>query len=173
MTRSRHSTNVSRGDSQYRRYFTAKPRLSASELDHFTQIDFVDRVALVVEAHGEFIAWASYERWPNRDDADSAFMVDDEHHGRGIATLLLEHLAAIARSNGIIRFTAEVLAENRAMLSVFSRRVGRCNAASSPASSISTSSSPTRASSSTRSNAASSAPTHGRSPGCCSPGRWR
>ena len=108
-------------DSQYRRYFTAKPRLSASELDHFTQIDFVDRVALVVEAHGEFIAWASYERWPNRDDADSAFMVDDRHHGRGIATLLLEHLAAIARSNGITRFTAEVLAENRAMLSVFSR----------------------------------------------------
>ncbi len=108
-------------DSQYRRYFTAKPRLSASELDHFTQVDFVDRVALVVEAHGEFIAWASYERWPNRDDADSAFMVDDRHHGRGIATLLLEHLAAIARSNGITRFTAEVLAENRAMLSVFSR----------------------------------------------------
>ena len=48
-------------------------------------------------------------------------MVDDQHHGRGIATLLLEHLAAIARSNGITRFTAEVLAENRAMLSVFSR----------------------------------------------------
>ncbi|MGH9132595.1 MAG: GNAT family N-acetyltransferase, partial [Ilumatobacteraceae bacterium] len=108
-------------DSQYRRYFTAKPRLSASELDHFTQIDFVDRVALVVESHGEFLAWASYERWPNRDDADAAFMVDDEHHGRGIATLLLEHLAAIARSNGITRFTAEVLAENRAMLTVFSR----------------------------------------------------
>ena len=108
-------------DSQYRRYFTAKPRLSSSELDHFTRVDFVDRVALVVEAHGEFIAWASYERWPNRDDADSAFMVDDRHHGRGIATLLLEHLAAIARSNGITRFTAEVLAENRAMLSVFSR----------------------------------------------------
>jgi acyl-CoA synthetase (NDP forming)/GNAT superfamily N-acetyltransferase len=108
-------------DSQYRRYFTAKPRLSASELDHFTQVDFVDRAALVVEAHGEFIAWASYERWPNRDDADSAFMVDDQHHGRGIATLLLEHLAAIARSNGITRFTAEVLAENRAMLSVFAR----------------------------------------------------
>jgi acyl-CoA synthetase (NDP forming)/GNAT superfamily N-acetyltransferase len=108
-------------ESQYRRYFTAKPRLSASELDHFTRVDFIDRVALIVEAHGEFVAWASYERWPNRDDADAAFMVDDLHHGRGIATLLLEHLAAIARSNGIARFTAEVLAENRAMLSVFSR----------------------------------------------------
>ena len=48
-------------------------------------------------------------------------MVDDAHHGKGIATLLLEHLAAIARSNGIVRFTAEVLADNRPMLAVFSR----------------------------------------------------
>ena len=48
-------------------------------------------------------------------------MVDDHHQGKGIATLLLEHLAAIARSNGIERFTAEVLADNRPMLAVFSR----------------------------------------------------
>ena len=76
---------------------------------------------MCVEWHGEFIAWASYERWPGRDDADTAFMVDEAHQGKGIATLLLEHLAAIATSNGIERFTAEVLAENRAMLSVFAR----------------------------------------------------
>ena len=81
----------------------------------------VDRVALVVERHGEFIAWASYERLAGRDDADAAFQVDDQHHGKGIATLLLEHLAAIARANGITRFTAEVLADNRPMLAVFSR----------------------------------------------------
>ena len=81
----------------------------------------VDRVALVVERYGEFVAWASYERWAGRDDADAAFMVDDAHHGKGIATLLLEHLAAIARANGIVRFTAEVLADNRPMLAVFSR----------------------------------------------------
>ena len=81
----------------------------------------VGRVALVVERYGELIAWASYERWAGRDDADAAFMVDDEHQGKGIATLLLEHLAAIARSNGINRFTAEVLADNRPMLAVFSR----------------------------------------------------
>ncbi|MEX2627657.1 MAG: GNAT family N-acetyltransferase, partial [Ilumatobacteraceae bacterium] len=108
-------------ESKYRRYFSAKPRLSQSELDHFTRIDFVDRVALVVELHDEFIAWASYERWSNRDDAEAAFMVDDDHQGKGIATLLLEHLAAIARSNGIRRFTAEVLADNRGMAKVFTR----------------------------------------------------
>jgi acyl-CoA synthetase (NDP forming)/RimJ/RimL family protein N-acetyltransferase len=108
-------------ESKYRRYFSAKPSLSDAELDHFTNIDFVNRVALAVERHGEFIGWASYERWPNRDDAEAAFMVDDRHHGKGIATLLLEHLAAIARTNGIRRFTAEVLADNRPMLTVFAR----------------------------------------------------
>ena len=108
-------------DSIYRRYFSPRPHLSEADLRHFTEVDFVDRVALVVERYGEFIAWASYERWSGRDDADAAFMVDDHHQGKGIATLLLEHLASIARSNGINRFTAEVLADNRPMLTVFNR----------------------------------------------------
>ena len=105
----------------YRRFFSPKPTLTETELRHFTEVDFVDRVALVLEIHGEFAAWASYEKWPGRGDADVAFMVDDGHQGKGIATLLLEHLAAIARSNGINRFTADVLADNRPMLGVFSK----------------------------------------------------
>ena len=108
-------------DNLYRRFLSPKPTLSAKELEHFTNVDFHDRVALVAEHRGEFIAWASYERWKARDDAEVAFLVDDAHQGRGIATLLLEHLASIARSNGIERFTAEALSDNRAMLRVFSR----------------------------------------------------
>lgn len=108
-------------DSVYLRFFSPKPVLRAHDLERFTVVDHVDREALVVEDHGEFIAWASYERWAGRDDAEVAFMVDDRAHGKGIATVLLEHLAAIARSHGIERFTAEVLAENRAMLRVFAR----------------------------------------------------
>jgi acyl-CoA synthetase (NDP forming)/RimJ/RimL family protein N-acetyltransferase len=105
----------------YRRFLSPKPTLTTEELEHFTNVDQHDRVALVVEAHGEFVAWASYERWKDRDDAEVAFMVDDAHQGRGIATLLLEHLAAIAQTNGIERFTAETLSDNRPMLRVFSR----------------------------------------------------
>jgi len=108
-------------ESIYRRFFSPKPTLTAAELRHFTDVDFATRAALVVESHGEFIAWASYARWPGRADADTAFMVDDAHHGKGIATLMLEHLDAIAKANGIERFTAEVLADNRPMLSVFAK----------------------------------------------------
>ena len=108
-------------DSVYRRFFSPKPTLSSRELEHFTNVDMVDRVALAVEVHDELVAWSSYERWTGRDEAEAAFMVDDAHQGRGIATLMLEHLAAIARANGIDRFTAEVLSDNRGMLAVFSK----------------------------------------------------
>ncbi len=108
-------------ESIYRRFFSPKPELSEKELLHFTDVDMVDRAALAVESHDEFIAWASYERWPGRNEAEAAFMVGDSHQGAGIATLLLEHLAVVARSNGIERFTAEVLGDNRAMLAVFAK----------------------------------------------------
>jgi acyl-CoA synthetase (NDP forming)/RimJ/RimL family protein N-acetyltransferase len=108
-------------ESRYFRYFSPKPELTSAELERFTTVDFVDRAAFVVEEHGEFVAWASYERWNNRDDAEVAFQVDDGHHGKGIATLMLEHLAAVARANGIERFTAQTLGDNRGMLTVFAK----------------------------------------------------
>ena len=107
-------------ESQYRRYFTPKPDLTDKELERFTNVDLVDRGALVVEDGEDFIGWGSYERLSGRDDAEVAFHVDDAYLGQGIATLLLEHLSAMARAAGIERFVAEVLAENRAMAQVFS-----------------------------------------------------
>ncbi len=108
-------------ESRYYRFFSPKPELSDAELERFTSVDFVDRAAFVVEERDQLIAWASYERWNNRDDAEVAFQVDDGHQGKGIATLLLEHLAAVARSNGIERFTAQTLGDNRSMLTVFAK----------------------------------------------------
>ena len=51
--------------------------------------------------------------------AESAFAVADEFQGRGIGTRLLEQLAARAAEQGIERFVAQVLADNRNMLGVF------------------------------------------------------
>ena len=51
--------------------------------------------------------------------AEVAFVVADAHQGRGIGSVLLEHLAAAARECGIERFEAVVLAENAAMIRVF------------------------------------------------------
>ncbi len=106
-------------ESIYFRFFSPKPRLSDKEVERFTTIDFHDRVALVALLGDEIVAVARFDRWPQKDEAEVAFIVDDDHHGRGMATVLLEHLAAVARELGIKRFTAEVLPDNRPMLGVF------------------------------------------------------
>ena len=107
--------------SVYYRFFSPRPRLSQDDVVRFTTVDYDDRMALVALLGDDLIGIASYDRWPGRREAEVAFTVDDEHQGRGVATVLLEHLAVIARSHGITRFTAEVLPENRKMLSVFKR----------------------------------------------------
>ncbi len=106
-------------ETRYYRFFTPKPRLSDKEIEHFTTVDFRERAALIALLDDEIIAVARFDRWPGRDEAEVAFTVTDAHHGRGVSTLLLEHLAAIARELGIARFTAEVLPDNRPMLGVF------------------------------------------------------
>jgi acyl-CoA synthetase (NDP forming)/GNAT superfamily N-acetyltransferase len=108
-------------ESVYRRFFSPKPTMSDAMAEYFTSVKPGDRAALAVESGDDLWGWASYERWEGRDDAEVAFMVDDEQQGKGIATILLEHLAAIARAHGVRRFTAETLADNRAMLSVFTK----------------------------------------------------
>ncbi len=74
--------------------------------------------SLVGEAGGRIVAQGSFNR-AGRDSAEVAFLVADEFQGRGIATLLLDELAARARDAGIPTFFAEVLPENARMLDVF------------------------------------------------------
>ncbi len=109
--------------SAYFRFFSPKPRLTDKDVKRFTEVDMVDRVTLVAVLGEDVIAVAGFDRWPGKDEAEVSFTVADVHQGRGVATLLLEHLAAMARQCGITRFTAEVLPTNSAMLSVF-RRAG-------------------------------------------------
>jgi GNAT superfamily N-acetyltransferase len=101
------------------RYFSPHKDLSPSEVAHFTQVDGEARVALVVERARELIAVGRYDQLADPRVAEVAFVVADAYQHHGLATMLLQHLADAARSAGITRFVAEVLAENRAMISVF------------------------------------------------------
>jgi acetyl coenzyme A synthetase (ADP forming)-like protein len=103
----------------YLRFFAPKPTLSPEEVERFTHVDHDTRVALVAEVRDRVVAVARYDRHPDTDSAEVAFVVSDEHQGRGIGTVLLEHLVAAARERGITRFVAETLAHNRHMLGVF------------------------------------------------------
>ncbi|HET8583279.1 MAG TPA: GNAT family N-acetyltransferase, partial [Jatrophihabitans sp.] len=104
---------------RYLRYFSAYPRIPERDLHRFTHVDHHDRVAFVAVLAGEIIAVGRYERQAGTDEAEVAFVVADAHQGRGIGSVLLEHLAAAAREVGIRRFMAVVLAENANMIRVF------------------------------------------------------
>ncbi len=105
--------------SVYRRFFFVHPTLSTPEIEHFTHVDYTDRLALVAEDAGRIVAVGRYERTPGTAEAEVAFVVTDAYQGRGIATVLLAQLVDAARDRGIEVFTAETLAENHAMLAVF------------------------------------------------------
>ncbi|AUG79994.1 Acyl-CoA synthetase [Kitasatospora sp. MMS16-BH015] len=112
--------------SKYFRFFAPYPRLSDKDVRRFTHHDFVNRVGLAVVVRDHFIATVRYDRIdpdgrPSETgtDAEVAFLVQDAHQGRGVASALLEHIAACAQERGIRRFTAEVLPENRKMVKVF------------------------------------------------------
>ncbi|MDN4162057.1 GNAT family N-acetyltransferase [Nocardioides abyssi] len=76
-------------------------------------------LALVAETGGELLGLATAEPF-GVGRAEVAFLVGDAARGRGVGTLLLEHLAALASFRGVTAFEADVLMENHAMLSVFS-----------------------------------------------------
>jgi len=103
----------------YFRYFSAKPRLSERFLETFTHVEPESHMVLLGIAGDDIVAMASYHRLAGGDAAEVAFVVDDAHQGRGIGTVLLEHLASIARRHGIHRFVADTVAGNRKMLAVF------------------------------------------------------
>lgn len=104
-------------DSRYRRFMGVK-RLTERDLVYLTEIDYVDHYALVArtaeESEHPGVGVARYVR--NRDAPDSAeaaIAVVDEHHGRGIGTILLATLGAVALENGIRRFTGYMLSDNK------------------------------------------------------------
>jgi GNAT superfamily N-acetyltransferase len=111
-------------ESLRRRFFVTKRAFSAKEKTFFMNVDFVKHTALVAEIEeadrrsivggGRYIITAPGE-------AEIAFVVIDAYQGQGIGTLLLRHLAHIARSAGVKELSADVLPENAPMRKVFSK----------------------------------------------------
>nr|WP_019927935.1 GNAT family N-acetyltransferase [Nocardia sp. BMG111209] len=107
---------------RYLRYFGPYPRMTPKDLYRTTHVDYRDRVGLIAELGSTILAVGRYELLPERIDgraAEVAFVVADQHQGRGLGSILLEHLAGAAAENHIDIFVAEVLAENHGMVTVF------------------------------------------------------
>ncbi len=105
-------------ESIYLRFFAPIKQLSERDLYRFTHVDHHERVALVATHRGDIIGVGRYDRLTDTD-AEVAFNISDRHQGKGIGSVLLEHLAAIGREEGLTSFSAEVLPQNSKMLKVF------------------------------------------------------
>jgi acyl-CoA synthetase (NDP forming)/RimJ/RimL family protein N-acetyltransferase len=105
-------------ESIYLRFFAPLRQLSDRDVYRFTHVDHHDRVALVATLEGDIIGIGRYDRI-DPTSAEVAFNISDHYQGKGIGSVMLEHLAAIAQELGISKFTAEVLPQNRKMLAVF------------------------------------------------------
>jgi RimJ/RimL family protein N-acetyltransferase len=105
--------------SRYRRFFSPMPRVTSAQMRYLTEVDHHDHEALLAidPESADGVGVARFVR--SQEDpaaAEVAVAVSDEWQRRGVATRLLYELTARAREEGIQRFTASVLAENRAAL---------------------------------------------------------
>lgn len=104
------------------RFFRYLPTLPDADAEHFTRLDYENRMALVATGEppedGTLLSVARYDR-VGPEIAEVAFAVEDHWQGRGIATALLRWLAVYARARGVTRFLAVTLPSNEKMLEVF------------------------------------------------------
>jgi acyl-CoA synthetase (NDP forming)/GNAT superfamily N-acetyltransferase len=107
-------------ESKYYRFFAPRPFLSDRDVHNYTNVDHDDRVAFIITVGDQMIGVGRYDRvGSGASDAEVAFLVEDAHHGRGLGSVLLEHLAQAAREKGVTHFVADVLPGNRKMIQVF------------------------------------------------------
>jgi acyl-CoA synthetase (NDP forming)/RimJ/RimL family protein N-acetyltransferase len=103
----------------YLRFFSISPLAAEREAKRVCRPPDSEHEALLAWLGSQLVGVASYEPTGKPGIAEIAFAVSDHMHGRGVATLLLDHLVSMARLRGLQAFTAETLADNLAMLRVF------------------------------------------------------
>ena len=118
-----------------RRFFVPKKGFSEQEMAFFLNIDFESHVAIVAEVEEDerpVIAGGGRYIVVQPGQAEIAFVVVDAYQGQGIGTILMRHLAALARDADLKELVAEVLPENTAMLKLFKKFGFRTDAKGSP-----------------------------------------
>ncbi len=103
----------------YLRFFGVNDREAEQEARRVCRPAGPGHVGLVALLGGRVVGVASFEPGSRPAVGEVAFAVADDMHGRGIATLLLEHLVSIGRARQLTAFAAQTLPENTAMLRVF------------------------------------------------------
>jgi len=111
--------------SLYRRFFSRRTDMPHEFLQKFVIIDYAEEMAIfAVIEHAqkeEIIGVGRHYIDKNTHTAEAAFVVRDDFQKRGVGTELLKYLTYLAQKQGLLGFTAEVLADNKPMLHVFQK----------------------------------------------------
>jgi len=112
--------------SAYFRFFSPKRRVSERELAGLTNIDFRRHMTLVATVRitgvERIVGLGQYVVDDDREQrAQLACSVVDAYQGRGLGTLLMEHVLGIARVRGVVEFAADVLSDNHTMLGLLTK----------------------------------------------------
>lgn len=110
-------------DSTYRRFMGHLREQPHEEMQKLVDVDYDQSMSLVVTVQDAFaedtIAMARYDADPSSRLCEIVFVIREDWQNKGVATLLLRRMAAIAKQRGYVGFTANVSMDNRPMLSVF------------------------------------------------------
>jgi acyl-CoA synthetase (NDP forming)/GNAT superfamily N-acetyltransferase len=106
-------------DNLYMRFFSMSKLAGQQEARRVCRPPDAGHAALLALLGTQLAGVASFELTGTPGVAEIAFAVADDMHGRGIATLLLEHLVSLGRARRVQAFTATTLPANAAMLRVF------------------------------------------------------
>jgi acyl-CoA synthetase (NDP forming) len=106
-------------DDAYLRFFNLGTLSAEREAERVCRTPGSDHQALLALRGSDLVGVGTFEISPEGEAAEIALAVADDMHGRGVGTLMLEHLVSDACGRGVHTFTGPVLAENREMLKVF------------------------------------------------------
>jgi len=113
-------------ESVRRRFMSSRTDMPHERLQDFVIIDFTKEMVMLAvkqidEGVEEIVGVGQYGIHEQSHTAEVALVVRDDHQDQGVGTELLKYLTTLARSQGLLGFTAEVLYENAPMLHLFER----------------------------------------------------
>jgi acyl-CoA hydrolase/N-acetylglutamate synthase-like GNAT family acetyltransferase len=111
--------------SMYRRFLSVRKDMPHERLQEFVIINYMKEMVIVAtvgsEGKEKIVGISQYGINEGTHTAEAAFVVRDDYHGKGVGHELLKYLTYLAKKNGLLGFTAEVLVENTPMLRLFEK----------------------------------------------------
>lgn len=111
--------------SLYRRFISTRRDMPHERLQEFVVIDYTQEMVILAtvgeEENEEVVGIGQYGIGQDVHSAEVAFAVRDKNQRMGIGTELLDYLIYLGKRNGLLAFDAEVLYENKPMMTIFEK----------------------------------------------------